>query len=134
MVERCWAGVFQCWGVQNRECPLRLVPTNFELKAMDNTCNPYVALGAIIAAGRDGLNRGMQLGPPVEGDPVDGQDVGDRLPTTLRMALDALEQDKVIKDAMGSELLATYMSVTREKLRYLSTLDRQQVDMIQART
>ena len=44
--------------------------TNAELKAADATCNPYLALGGLIAAGLDGIERGLEPPEPVEVDPA----------------------------------------------------------------
>ncbi len=78
IVPHFWAGAFTCWGHDNREAPLRLpsvfagmeeASTNLELKAADATCNPYLAVGGLIAAGLDGLERGLEPPEPVEVDP-----------------------------------------------------------------
>ena len=74
-----WAGAFTCWGYDNREAPVRVpspfrgaeeASTNAELKACDASCNPYLALGGLIAAGLDGLERGLELPEPVDVDPA----------------------------------------------------------------
>ena len=64
-----WSGAYRCWGYDNREAPraravgrsaaLEEASTNVELKAADASCNPYLALGGLIAAGLDGLERGL---------------------------------------------------------------------------
>ena len=71
-----WSGAYQCWGVNNREAPLRLVGAaahagtlNFELKCFDATANPYLGLVGVIAAGLLGIREGLQLPPPVGVDP-----------------------------------------------------------------
>lgn len=53
--------MYQCWGINNREVPLR-VPihplhgaTNVEFKSLDHTDNPYLALGCLIRAGAEGI-------------------------------------------------------------------------------
>src|SRR5213075_1984823 len=79
IVPQHWAGAFTCWGHDNREAPLRLpslfwgmeeASTNVELKAADATCNPYLAIGGLIAAGLDGIERGLAPPEPVEVDPA----------------------------------------------------------------
>lgn len=79
LVPQYWAGAFTCWGHDNREAPLRVpslfwgmeeASTNVELKAADATCNPYLALGGLIAAGLDGLARGLDPPGPVDVDPA----------------------------------------------------------------
>jgi glutamine synthetase len=54
----CWSGAYRCWGFDNREAAIRVPtfpeppsPTHFELKTIDASANPYLALGDVIAAG-----------------------------------------------------------------------------------
>jgi len=67
-------GAYLLWGNENREAPLRAssppgtpsgLVSNFELKLLDGTANPYLALAATIAAGIDGLRRHLSLTEPV---------------------------------------------------------------------
>jgi len=69
-----WSGAYLCWGKENREAPLRTacppgVPlelvSNFEIKSFDACANPHLGLAAIVAAGIDGLRRGLKLPEPV---------------------------------------------------------------------
>jgi glutamine synthetase len=130
IVPSYWAGAFTCWGHDNREAPLRLpsvfrgleeASTNLELKAADATCNPYLAVGGLIAAGLDGLERGLEPPPPVEVDPAtiredDRARQGiHRLPATQRDALDALEADAVLAGALGPVLAGSYLAVRRSE-------------------
>ena len=74
-----WSGVYRCWGFDNREAPVRVASPywgreegtiNIELKAVDASCNPHLALGAALAAGLDGIARGLDPGDPVEVNPA----------------------------------------------------------------
>ena len=63
----------QVWGKDNREAPLRAAfsedgktVTNFELKAMDATANPYLAIAATIYAGLWGVTHATKLPDPVQ--------------------------------------------------------------------
>lgn len=66
LVPSRWAGVYRCWGVENREAALRLVPGeaddpdggHAELKPFDAAANPYLLVGSVIAAGLAGLRDG----------------------------------------------------------------------------
>jgi glutamine synthetase len=93
--------------------------TNIELKTSDATANPYIALGALIAAGLDGIERGLRLGDPVNGDPADLTDeersrLGIRqLPSSLGEAISELERDEVLLNALGGELARSYLAVRR---------------------
>ncbi|VAH03948.1 unnamed protein product [Triticum turgidum subsp. durum] len=69
-----WSGAYLCWGKENREAPLRTacppgVPldmvSNFEIKSFDGCANPHLGLAAIVAAGIDGLRKGLKLPEPI---------------------------------------------------------------------
>ncbi len=130
IVPQSWAGAFRCWGHDNREAPVRVpsvfagmeeASTNAELKAADASCNPYLALGGLIAAGLDGLERELEPPEPAEVDPATiSEEERDRrgilrLPTTQAEALDALEHDAVLTDALGPVLARSYLAVRRSE-------------------
>ena len=130
IVPQHWAGAFMCWGHDNREAPVRVASvfggleeasTNAELKACDASCNPYLALGGLIAAGLDGLEKGLEPPEPVEVDPATIAE-GERaargimeLPATQAEALDALAADPVLIAALGSVLAESYLAVRRSE-------------------
>lgn len=76
----CWAGAYVCYGYENREAAIRLIGSNkdeftrvdhFELKAVDAVANPYLAVGALLAAGMVGLEHdGLSLPEPATQDPA----------------------------------------------------------------
>jgi glutamine synthetase len=88
--------------------------TRLELRLPDPSCNPYLAFTAMLAAGLDGLDRGCELGPPLEelehGFGGSGHSMTKPLPASLGEALDALEEDDVIMAALGSELMELFRS------------------------
>jgi glutamine synthetase len=133
-----WSGAYACWGHDNREAPLRVpsvfrgveaASANVELKAADATCNPYLALGGLIAAGLDGLDRGLELPEPVEVDPatMTDEERDERgiawLPATQAEALDALEADAVLREALGEMLAVSYLAVRRSEWAAYSAED-----------
>jgi glutamine synthetase len=95
--------------------------TNAELKACDASCNPYLALGGLIAAGLDGLENGLEPPEPVEVDPatIAEDERAARgimeLPATQAEALDALAADPVLTAALGSVLAESYLAVRRSE-------------------
>jgi glutamine synthetase len=133
-----WAGAFVCWGHDNREAPVRVpslfrgleeASTNAELKCADASSNPYLAVGGLIAAGLDGIERGLEPPEPVEVDPAT-MDEGEReargivpLPATQADALDALAADEVLKDALGPVLAESYLAVRRSEWEAYSAGD-----------
>jgi len=139
-----WAGAFRAWGHQNREAAVRVCKnkqgtraSRFEYKTMDATANPYIALGALIAAGLDGLGRNLELPEEVTVDPalISGAQrrAGkiDRLPQNLGAALDALHKDTVLREAMGAELARSYMAVRQHEWDNLKELNlEEEVDLL----
>ncbi|HTU87733.1 MAG TPA: glutamine synthetase family protein [Solirubrobacteraceae bacterium] len=138
IVPQFWAGAFVCWGHDNREAPVRIpspfdgfeeASTNAELKASDASCNPYLALGGLIAAGLDGLARELEPPEPVEVDPAtlsEEQRVAagvERMPSSQAEALDALDADDVLLGALGPELAASYLAVRRSEWNTYSAGD-----------
>ena len=130
IVPQYWAGAFTCWGHDNREAPVRVpsifrgleeASTNLELKAADGTSNPYLAVGGLIAAGLDGLERRLEAPEPVEVDPaaIPEDERGRRgilrLPETQGQALDALEADELLMESLGAELARSYVAVRRSE-------------------
>ncbi len=123
-----WSSAYTAWGPDNREgavrvpSPFRSDPAgsaNAELKAADPSCNPYLALGGLLAAGLDGIKRGMAPGDPVLSDPGNMSDEERaargirRFPTTLQGALDNLAGDEVLTEALGPLLASAYLAVKR---------------------
>ncbi len=138
IVPRYWAGAFTCWGHDNREAPVRVASalrgseeasTNAELKASDASCNPYLALGGLLAAGLDGIERGLEPPEPVEVDPAtltedERRRRGiNRLPASQEEALDALAADSVLTDALGPVLAESYLTVRRSEWATYSSGD-----------
>ncbi|UGS39083.1 glutamine synthetase family protein [Capillimicrobium parvum] len=111
------------WGVDNKLAAVR-VPAEggeaarLELRTGDGTANIHLAVAAVIAAGTDGLARELALGEPVSGNPYELGDerLGPQLPKTLGAALDALAADRLLVDAIGEELCATYTMIKRYEL------------------
>ena len=129
-----WSGVYRVWGYDHKEAPLRVpterrgAPTNVELKASDASANPYLALTGLIAAGLDGIERGLDLPPPVDFDPGQLSDAEraargiERLPATLDAALAALAADPVLLAALGDDLARAYLAVKRAESAALGGL------------
>jgi glutamine synthetase len=130
IIPQYWAGAFTCWGHDNREAPVRVpslfwgseeASTNVELKSADASCNPYLALGGLIAAGLDGLERDLEPPEPVEVDPatISEDERAERgirrLPATQEEALDALAADDVLTVALGPTLTTSYLAVRRSE-------------------
>jgi glutamine synthetase len=133
-----WSGPWACWGRENREAALRFVTgmvgsrpeaANLEVKAMDGSANPYLALGAILAAGLDGLERELTLPEPVSDDPASlsatrRKALGiRRLPSSLGEAIRELERSTVIREAMGDVLFEAFLATRRGEAEVFEAMD-----------
>jgi len=133
-----WASAFRAWGPDNREGALRVASpfrgheaesTNVELKSSDSSANPYLALGGVIAAGLDGIERRLTLPPPVTVDPYNLSDkerqaIGaDRLPQSLKEAIGNLKRDEVLLKALGERLATSYIAVKELDIEAFAAAD-----------
>lgn len=94
---------------------------NVEFRPADATASPYLALGAIIFAGVDGLARNLELPPDRDGGgrkiqaagANDDSAVAGALPASLDEALDALERTPIAREWFGPAHFDAYMSAKR---------------------
>ena len=115
-------------GFADREAMLRVpgstaADTHLEFRAADSTANPWLALGALIWAGLDGVNRALPAPGPAPA----------AFPDCLQDALSALEHDGVMSSWLPDELLRTYLSVKRSEISAMAELPADQVDARYAR-
>jgi glutamine synthetase len=109
------APVYVSWSGPNRSSLIRIpagrgLSTRLEFRSPDPSCNPYLAFTVILAAGLDGIRRGLDPGDPVdmnvyELNKAERESIGIKtLPANLFDALNSLESDKVIRDALGDHV------------------------------
>lgn len=115
------APVAGSWGRHNRSALIR-VPAGpgaarLELRLPDPSCNPYLAFTAMLASGMDGLERHLDAGPPMEelehGYPDSARVTARPLPGSLLQALQALESDDLLVDALGGGVLELFLAAKR---------------------
>ncbi|CAN6323834.1 unnamed protein product [Urochloa humidicola] len=120
-----WSGAYLCWGKENREAPLRTacppgVPldlvSNFEIKSFDACANPHLGLAAIVAAGIDGLRRGLKLPEPIESNPADYASKLQRLPQNLQESVESLSADKVLHELIGDKLVTAAIAIRKAEI------------------
>jgi glutamine synthetase len=103
-----WAPAYVSYGYNNRTQMLRIPgPGRIEDRTVDGSCNPYLAATAVLAAGLDGIERGLDPGEPnalnlYETDEVRRKELGiDVLPANLLDATRELERSDVLRAALG---------------------------------
>jgi glutamine synthetase len=124
------APTYLTWGRTNRSALIRvprvspgrsIEATRVEVRCPDPTANTYLAFAAMLAAGLDGIEKGLTLADPVEESlfEMSPERIKERgiaeLPGSLGEALDALEQDEVIIDALGEHVFSHYVEAKREE-------------------
>jgi glutamine synthetase len=122
-----WAPVFADWGYQNRTTALRVsAPGRFEYRSADSAVNPYLSLAALIVAMKDGIDRKLDPGEPEERNIYEAMEAGkqvNRIPMTFGDALDALEADEVVKEALPGDMYRVFMHYKRDEWeRYCATV------------
>lgn len=135
-----WAPTWTNLGYRDRAASLRVCPVftpaaqeaglqfNLEYRVADATASPYMALGAIVQAGIDGIRRSLALPPKSARSFWDMTEAertaagARRLPATLSEALTALEQDPAAPGWFGAGLLAAYLQMKRAEVAALDGL------------
>jgi len=109
-----WAPTWAGWGVDNRTCAFRMIPSagaaqRIELRLPGADANPYLALAGAVGAICLGLERGLDPGAPVEGSGYDA-DVppGRALPATLEQAAERFATSADARDLFGDAFVEHY--------------------------
>ena len=145
LVPHRWSASAACLGEHNRETMLRISPTlemvghdpagqhNLEFRAVDAAACPYLALGAIVRAGLEGVRRRLDCPPILERDPASlsvaelDEHGAVPMPSSLPDALAALAEDKVARGWLPQLLYETYVGMKRAELSLLEGLDQKAV-------
>ncbi len=118
------------WGRHNRSVLIRVphtstpeTSTRLEFRSPDPTANPYLAFAGILKAGLHGIEEEIEPPEPVEEDLYEmkagtkaERGIGS-LPGSLSEALDALEDDDVITEVLGSHIMENYLRAKRTEAR-----------------
>ena len=125
--KRFQAGTFAptktAWSLDNRTAGFRLCGEGtkgirIECRIGGADLNPYLAFAALIAAGLAGIDEKLELSKPFEGDAYQAARLTE-VPKTLREAIDALAKSRMLKTALGEEVVEHYLHTARwEQMEY----------------
>ncbi len=114
------APCYVAWSASNRSALIRIPSargdaTRLELRCPDPSCNPYLALAVCLAAGLDGIKKGLV--PPAEiTENIFAMDEATRaangiesLPGDLKQAIECLKKDPVVLEALGPHVAASFI-------------------------
>jgi glutamine synthetase len=142
LIPQHWAGAFACWGRENREAAIRFVTgmvgtretaANTEVKCFDQSANPYLLAGALIAAGLSGVERDLRLPEEVTVDPggLSEEELAERgirrLPQSVEEAVENLEKSDVLRDAMGPMLFGPFVAVRRAEAEAFAGMEPEEI-------
>lgn len=120
------APVYIAWSARNRS-PLIRIPaargmsTRVELRCPDPTCNPYLALAAVLSAGLDGIENKIQPPASIDRNIFEMSDAQRKkegivsLPGSLKEALDEMSKSKMAKEVLGEHIFSKYIEAKREE-------------------
>lgn len=119
-----WAGASVCWGLENREAAIRLIGggpasehgANIELKVVDPSANPYLALAALLGSAVRGVELDLRLPPEVAVNPADSDVELAALPPDQAAAIDALEASPIAADLLGAPIVEGVVAVRRHEV------------------
>jgi glutamine synthetase len=138
LAPQMWSSAYTVYGMDNREAAVRICSpmrddpagsVNLELKPSDSSANPYLALGACLYAGLDGIRRKLDPGEAVNVDPATLTDAerlaagARRLPASLAEALDALQADDLLMESLGDLRRRAYLAVKRSEVAAFAGAD-----------
>ncbi|MBN1287851.1 MAG: type I glutamate--ammonia ligase [Anaerolineae bacterium] len=120
------APVYISWARINRSALIRVPRTSkgreestrLELRCPDPSCNPYLAFAAMLKAGLDGIKNKLECPDPREENLyhlANGSERLETLPGSLSEALDELERDEVIQQALGPHIFERYVEAKRQE-------------------
>lgn len=92
--------------------PGRASDARFELRSPDPSCNPYLALALILAAGLRGIERGYEL----QAESLDDSADGALLPLDLREATDLFDASELARETLGDRLCDVFVANKRREL------------------
>ncbi len=118
------APVYVAWSDTNRSALIRVpdaagASSRFEIRSPDPSCNPYLALAAVISAGLEGIENDADPGEPVREDIYEFDDEKREeygittLPGSLDEAVDALEADDVVTEGLGEHVTEKFIEAKR---------------------
>ena len=115
------APVYVAWSPSNRS-PLVRIPasrgmgTRIELRSVDPSTNPYLAMAAILAAGLDGIKNKLEAPAAVHDNLYEKSDAEltsrgiYALPSSLKEALDLLAESTLVTEALGGHISSKFLS------------------------
>jgi len=126
------APVYISWSASNRSALIRVpaargMATRVELRSSDPSCNPYLEMALCIAAGLDGIKKGMKAPEGVTTNIYDMTSEErkangiENLPSTLQEATREFEKSEFVKEVLGEHIFTKYLAGKKQEWENYST-------------
>ncbi|CAN5275467.1 glutamine synthetase [soil metagenome] len=118
LVDGFWAPVKPTWGIDNRTASFRVIAGSAKSTRLETRCpgadvNPYLAMAAVIAAGLDGVEKGLKLtAPPITGTNQGAEHIA-RAPRSLIETTRVFQQSETARNWLGNDFV-DHFAATRE--------------------
>ncbi|KAM9965978.1 hypothetical protein ACTFIR_006162 [Dictyostelium discoideum] len=126
----CWSGCNISWGVDNKESFIRIPSSpfsvtegcsNFEIKTIDHTSNPYLAMSGIIHAGFDGIEN--SIAPPPPTSLFDQSVLNNQLiPSNFEDAIQSLKENHYLCENIGNDISNAFIHIKLAENKILKEL------------
>ena len=122
------SGYWRNWGGDHRNVTTRIsseggAKARLEHRMADASANPYTAVAAVLQAAKLGVEKGHELPPMETGDGFDRTDAREGTAIDLKGAVDDLERDTELVNAVGAELCANHIFMKRKEVRKTRDLE-----------
>jgi len=127
-----WAcGTYACWGKDNREVAVRLTGPpgshHFEVRTIDGTANPHIAVATLLGLGLIGIEKGLELKMDeveeitvnLSAEEREKRGIVRQFPCTLNEARDVARKDTTINDVLGKDFVQKYLGVNECMERFV---------------
>jgi len=116
------APCYVSWSEHNRSVMVRIPATRgrttrTEIRSVDTSANPYLAMTVILASGLDGIEKNLPLIAPINENLFEKTDEEREalgvasLPNNLKEAIDLLKEDELLKDALGEHIFKKFVEL-----------------------
>jgi len=113
-VSASWAPTKSLWGLDNRTAGFRVVGEGTNALRIENRipgsdCNPYLLLGALVAAGNEGIQKKIEPPSRIAGNIYDKKEGASKLPKSLEQATERLRKSKFAEEYFGKAFVNHYV-------------------------
>lgn len=125
-------GYWANWGYDHRGVAVRVSAeegsaARIEHRVADCAASPYVIVATVLQAARLGYRKAYELPPAETGDGLENVDTDRHIPDSLADALDVLEKDDMLIDAIGRLLVENFIAIKRAEIEEVKGKSRQEI-------